>query len=84
MQRYLYVLAPLLASACMFSTATPARAEGYPVCLTGGGNDTVQCDFASLAQCQATASGGLGSCSANPGYASTAYASYRGGRKGNH
>jgi hypothetical protein len=83
MRRYLIILAPLLASACMFSATSPARAEGYPVCLTGGGNDMVQCDFASLAQCQATASGGLGSCSANPEYASSAYASNRGARKRN-
>jgi hypothetical protein len=84
MRRYLIILAPLLASACMFSLTTPARAEGYPVCLTGGGTDTVQCDFTSLAQCQATASGGLGSCVTSPGYTSTAYASYRGARKRNH
>jgi hypothetical protein len=84
MRRYLIILAPLLASACMFSATTPARAEGYPVCLTGGGNDMVQCDFANLAQCQATASGGLGSCSVSPGYASSAYASYRGTGRRNH
>jgi hypothetical protein len=84
MRRFLLVLAPILTSACMFNVATPAHAERYPVCLTGGGNDEVECDFTSLAQCQATASGGLGSCSTNSGYASRAFASYRGTRKGIH
>jgi Protein of unknown function (DUF3551) len=84
MRRFLIILAPLLASASMFSVTTPAHAKRYAVCLTGGGTDMVQCGFESLAQCQATASGGLGSCGTSPGYTSNAYASYRGARKRNH
>ena len=37
-----------------------ATAESYPVCLSGGSSDQMQCDFVSLAQCRAAASGGLG------------------------
>ena len=83
MRRFLIVLAPLLASACIFSEPTPASAETYPVCLVGGTTDARQCDYANLAQCQATASG-AGYCVANPGYTSNAYASYRGAGKRIH
>jgi hypothetical protein len=81
MRRFLIVLAALLTSACIFSVATPASAATYPVCLAGGSTDAVLCDYANLAQCQATASGGLGYCVTNPEYSSNAYASYRGAGK---
>jgi hypothetical protein len=84
MRRILNVLAPLLASACIFSGTTQASAETYPVCLAGGTTDALLCDYASLAQCEATASGGLGYCVTNPGYTSNAYASYRGAGKRIH
>jgi Protein of unknown function (DUF3551) len=56
-------------------TATPARAQAYdpnyPVCLQtydiGGGN--IDCSYASLAQCSATASGRAAQCIANPFFA---------------
>ena len=46
------------------------RAEG-PYCLESSGNRTGigrLCDFYSLAQCQATAQGIIGTCAANPWY----------------
>ena len=80
----LIALAPLLTLGYIFSVATPAGAETYPVCLTGGTTDATLCDYANLAQCQATASGGLGYCVTNPAYTSNAYASYRGAGKRIH
>ena len=65
-----------LASACI--AAAPVKAESYPVCLTGGEDNAMQCEFATLGQCRATASGGLGYCVANPAYASGSYARYDG------
>jgi hypothetical protein len=57
-------------------TATPAPAQtysgGYPVCLQHfrwGGSDNIDCGYATLAQCQATASGLAAMCSMNPYYA---------------
>jgi hypothetical protein len=84
MRRVLVVLAPLLTSAFIFSEPTQGAAETYPVCLVGGTTDARQCDYANLAQCQATASGGLGYCVTNPAYSSNAYASYRGAGKRIH
>jgi uncharacterized protein DUF3551 len=68
MRRFLLVLAPVLASACVYGMATPARAEAYPVCLADGSANAVECDYANMAQCRATASGGLGYCITNPSY----------------
>jgi Protein of unknown function (DUF3551) len=56
-------------------TATPAPAQtydpNYPVCLQtydiGGG--VIDCSYASLAQCSATASGRAAQCLANPFFA---------------
>jgi hypothetical protein len=36
------------------------------VCLHEGSGDSPLCDYSSMQQCQATASGGLGYCDANP------------------
>jgi hypothetical protein len=66
-------LAMLIIAAAL--TATPARAQTYdpkyPVCLQtydiGGGN--IDCSYASLAQCSATASGLAAQCMANPFFA---------------
>jgi hypothetical protein len=80
MRRSLIILAPLL----FCSAPTHASAATYPVCLVGGTTDVRQCDYANLAQCRATASGGLGYCAANPEYASNAYASYPGPAKRIH
>jgi hypothetical protein len=52
-------------------TAAPAMAQNYPFCMElydRGGGKSIECRFTSLAQCQATASGMAGSCSANPDY----------------
>jgi hypothetical protein len=77
MRRSLTSLAALLAVACINGGATPAHAETYPVCLAGGSANALECDYASFAQCRATASGGLGYCVTNPGSTLGAYASYR-------
>ena len=84
MRRFPIILAALLASACILAEATPAIAETYPVCLADGSANTLECDYASLAQCRATASGGLGYCVTNPGYTLGAYASYRSAGKRMH
>jgi Protein of unknown function (DUF3551) len=76
MRRVPLILAGLLASVCIYSATAPAHAEGYPVCLEGGSANTVECNYTTLAQCQATAAGGLGYCVASPGDALNAYASY--------
>lgn len=76
MRRFLTILAPVLTLACIYG-ALPASAEEYPVCLAGGSANTLECEYASLAQCQASASGGLGYCVTRPINAESAYASYR-------
>jgi Protein of unknown function (DUF3551) len=48
------------------ATGSQANAADYPVCLFGGASDQMNCGFVSVEQCQATASGGLGYCAANP------------------
>jgi hypothetical protein len=68
-------------SACILGEPTQAAVQTYPVCLAGGSNDAVQCDYVNVEQCPATASGGLGYCVMNPAYSSNAYASYRGAGK---
>ena len=78
-RRNLLTLAALLSSASVFGVATPASAVTYPVCLAGGEAATLQCDYASLEQCQAAASG-IGYCAMNPAYSFNAYA-YSGTRK---
>jgi hypothetical protein len=67
---------PVLALAGL-ATVPPAKAESYPVCLAGGSSDQTQCDFVSLAQCRATASGGLGYCKIDPTFRSRSYAQYK-------
>ena len=79
MRRFPAIAATLFALVCISGVAMPARAEAGPVCLAGGSANALQCDYATLAQCQATAAGGLGYCVTNP-HAVTAYASY--GRRG--
>ena len=56
--------------------ASPADAQTYggngPFCFVyyqWGGSRYIDCSYASLAQCQATASGLSGTCDANPYYA---------------
>ena len=77
------LLWPLLALATL-STTTPLRAQAYdpryPVCLQtyrlGGGN--IDCSYASMAQCQATASGQPAQCLTNPFFAGGGRRGYRG------
>ena len=71
--------------------AAPARGQiydpGYPVCLQtyGIGGGYIACGYASLAQCNATASGRAAQCIANPYFAggrASARPNYRRGRGG--
>jgi hypothetical protein len=48
-----------------------------PVCLSGGSDNSLRCDYANFEQCKASASGGLGYCVANPASVFNAQASYR-------
>ena len=52
------------------SSALPAAAQDYPFCIKGCdfNNALGDCSFASLAQCQATASGRAAYCATNPYY----------------
>jgi Protein of unknown function (DUF3551) len=57
-------------------TAAPAEAQTYggngPICLVRyqwGGSRSIYCDYSSMAQCQATASGLSATCDINPYYA---------------
>ena len=73
-------IAGLVLAACGFTLSGPAAAadsERASYCLTSDSRN--DCGFASLAQCEATAAGGLGECSmvaASPDPRS-AYALYR-------
>lgn len=72
------LLSLTLAAGALFA-ATGAEAQTYdprfPVCMhvytggRGGGGDYFDCSFASIPQCQATASGRSASCDINPYYA---------------
>ena len=57
-----------LMAAGAVSVAMPAAAREFPYCIKGCdfGAGAGDCSFASLAQCQATASGRDASCAANP------------------
>jgi hypothetical protein len=82
MRRVLIAMAALLASASIFNLAAPARAQTYPVCLAGGSDeDGMRCDYTSLDQCRATASGTGGYCVTNPASTANAFASSRGAAK---
>jgi hypothetical protein len=86
MRRSIIALGALITAVSIFHGAGPARAEiDYPVCRSGGGEggSYLRCDFTTLEQCQATASGIGGSCIVNPFYRSdtnsnNANATYRG------
>jgi Protein of unknown function (DUF3551) len=58
-------------------TALPAGAASYPVCLSGGSNNALRCNYANFEECRASASGGLGYCVANPASAFNAQTAYR-------
>jgi len=69
----------LFSSVSVLSLATPAAS--YPLCLTGGSDNSMRCDYTTLEQCRASASGGLGYCVGNPASVFNAQASYRGSGK---
>jgi hypothetical protein len=73
-------LVAFVALAAAFIAATPASAQPSPVCLAGVDN-ALLCDYASLEQCRATASGGLGQCIVAPGYTSSSRESYHAAAK---
>jgi hypothetical protein len=58
-------LAASFVTASLLVFATPSTAQSA-ICLAGGNENSLRCDFATLEQCQASASGGLGYCVANP------------------
>jgi hypothetical protein len=69
MGRHVLTFAALVALIGAFAVGAPARAQTYPVCMTGGydiGN--AHCDFSTYDQCRATASGIGGTCMDNPLY----------------
>jgi hypothetical protein len=54
--------------------ATPAAAGGFPYCIKGCdyGGTVGDCSFSTYAQCQATASGRVAYCAANPYFSQNA------------
>lgn len=54
--------------------ASPAAAKDYPYCIKGCdyGSTLGDCSFSSYQQCQATASGRLAYCAANPYFSQNA------------
>ncbi|WP_196237362.1 DUF3551 domain-containing protein [Bradyrhizobium elkanii] len=87
MRRLLITFAALLATASISGHTTSAKAESYPVCLTGGNNNALRCDYTNVEQCDAAASGGLGYCVIDPDLLSNStYASHdhAGKRKRTH
>lgn len=74
-------------------TAIPAKAQTYdprvPVCMKVydgpfGGGEWIDCSYASLPQCQASASGRAAMCVTNPYYAAVPYAAPRAHRRHRH
>ena len=55
------IVALVLGAGAFLSTTPAAAAGGGNYCLSSSENG-VDCSFTSLAQCEATASGGLGEC----------------------
>jgi hypothetical protein len=76
MRRLYLIVATFATFAAVFDTVSPARAEiNYPFCIGGEADDkAVQCEFTTLDQCQASASGTGGSCFANPDTSSASLA----------
>jgi Protein of unknown function (DUF3551) len=67
----------LVSVVSVLNQATSAMAASYPVCLTGGSNNALRCNYTNFTECQASASGGLGYCVANPALVFNAHTSYR-------
>jgi hypothetical protein len=68
MRRLCLIVAAVGTFMGMFDAVSPARAEiNYPFCLGGQGDSKAAlCDYSTLEQCQASASGTGGSCFNNP------------------
>jgi hypothetical protein len=81
MRRIPVALIVLVSSVSVLNLATPARAASDPVCLTGGSDNALRCNYANFEECRAIASGGLGYCVRNPASVFNAHASYRGSAK---
>ena len=80
MRRIPVAVIVLVSSVSVLNLATPARAASDPVCLTGGSDNALRCDYANFEECRATASGGLAIASGIQRPSST-HASYRGSAK---
>jgi uncharacterized protein DUF3551 len=63
-----------LIAICVASAATPGAARDYPYCIKGCnyGAGVGDCIFTSYEQCQATASGLVATCAANPNFSTKA------------
>jgi hypothetical protein len=57
----------------ILNVATSTSAQSYPVCLAGAEDNALRCEYTSLNQCRATASGGLGYCVMNPAKATSTH-----------
>jgi hypothetical protein len=68
MRRTIWAVA--LGCATIMIGAHPAAARDYPFCISGCdfGSALGDCSFTTLQQCQATASGLVGTCFPNPYY----------------
>jgi hypothetical protein len=77
MRRTPIALIVLVSLVSVSDLATSAMAASYPVCLAGGSNNALRCNYANFEECRASASGGLGYCAANPASVFDAHASYR-------
>ena len=51
------ILALFVAGTAMIAGSAPAAAHDYPWCVAGGGLGPGDCNYQTLAQCQASASG---------------------------
>ena len=72
--RVLLLAAAAIGATASFGTmSTPAEARDYPFCIKGADylSGLGDCSFDTYQQCQATASGRLAYCDANPFYGST-------------
>ena len=77
MRRTPIALIVLVSLVSVSNLVTSAMAASYPVCLAGGSNNALRCNYASFQECRASASGGLGYCVANPTSVFDAHASSR-------
>lgn len=82
MPRPLIMTAAILTLASVLDATSQARAEvDYPYCLANGGYVQGRCEYTTLEQCKASASGLGGYCAENPFYTSGSTAGLNGARK---